>query len=916
MSELSKSYIPEGIEEKWYELWVNEGYFKPEINPSGKPYSIVIPPPNVTGSLHMGHALNATLQDILVRWKRMCGFSVLWLPGTDHAGIATQNVVERQLSTEKLTRQQLGREAFIDRVWKWKAEYGGRITHQLKRIGASCDWSRERFTLDEGLSKAVREVFVRLHEEGLIYRDNRLINWCPRCHTALSDLEVEHDEFDGTLTYIKYPFSDGSGYLTVATTRPETMLGDSAVAVNPSDARYKDVIGKTIALPLTDRKIPVVPDSAVDTAFGTGAVKVTPAHDFNDEAIAKRQNPSLPFVVVIGKEGKMTSDAGLKYEGLDRYECRKRVVSDLKNLQFIEKEEKHRHAVGHCYRCKTIIEPLPTLQWYVNVGTLARDAMDSVRSGKIRIMPQSWENSYFGWMENIKDWCISRQIWWGHRIPAWYCQEMNNEMCRKKGGVVVSRETPKECSFCGSKKLVQDEDVLDTWFSSALWPFSTLGWPEPADDLKKFYPTSVLITAFDILFFWVARMIMMGLKFMEDAPFRDVYIHAIIRDSSGQKMSKSKGNVIDPLIMIDKHGTDAFRFTLCAFAAQGRDIRFSEERVEGYRHFVNKLWNATRFIMMNIKTDEVNSPIHSPRLSSATDSPPAELDLASRWILSRLAGTADEINAALEEYRFNDAANSIYHFIWHEFCDWYIEMSKTEISNPGATAGVMQCLLYTLETSLKLLHPFMPFVTEEIWQNMPFAGNEPRSAGPGKPGLCRKSIVISDYPQSLPRDLQAETEISYVIEAITGIRTVRGELNISPSVEVNVLIKAFSGEVSDILRANLHYIKKLSRTADVTIGEDIKKPADSAVCVKDFMEVYIPIKGLLNIDAEIDKLIKESRKVEEAMAFIDRKLMNEDFLKKAPDEVVEKEKAKRSELAAKKERIKENINKFKAAGSA
>lgn len=937
MTELSKSYIPEGIEEKWYELWVNEGYFKPEINPSGKPYSIVIPPPNVTGSLHMGHALNATLQDVLARWKRMCGFSVLWLPGTDHAGIATQNVVERQLSAEKLTRQQLGREAFIDRVWKWKAEYGGRITHQLKRIGASCDWSRERFTLDEGLSKAVREVFVRLHEEGLIYRDNRLINWCPRCHTALSDLEVEHDEFDGTLYYIKYPLTPPSpplvkggvegGCLTVATTRPETMLGDTAVAVNPSDERYKDFIGKTIALPLTDRKIPVVPDSAVDTAFGTGAVKVTPAHDFNDEAIAKRQNPSLPFVVVIGKEGKMTADAGLKYEGLDRYECRKRVVSDLKNLQLVEKEEKHRHAVGHCYRCKTIIEPLPTLQWYVNVGTLARDAIGAVRSGKIRIMPQSWENSYFGWMENIKDWCISRQIWWGHRIPAWYCQEMNNEACRKKGGVVVSRETPKECSFCGSKKLVQDEDVLDTWFSSALWPFSTLGWPEPTGDLKKFYPTSVLVTAFDILFFWVARMIMMGLKFMEDAPFRDVYIHAIIRDASGQKMSKSKGNVIDPLIMIDKYGTDAFRFTLCAFAAQGRDIRFSEERVEGYRHFVNKLWNATRFIMMNVKAASGQSRQHtvdsiqgekSPSttyclLPTGFQTPNSELGLASRWILSRLAGTADEINAALEEYRFNDAANSIYHFIWHEFCDWYIEMSKTEISNPQSTAGVMQCLLYTLETSLKLLHPFMPFVTEEIWQNMPIAGNEPSAASPDKSGLCRKSIVISDYPQSLPRDSQAETEMSYVIEAITGIRTVRGELNISPSVEVNVLIKTFSGEVSGILRANLHYLKKLSRTADVTIGEDIKKPADSAVCVRDFMEVYIPIKGLLNIDAEIDKLIKESRKVEEAMAFIDRKLMNEDFRKKAPEAVVEKEKAKHSELAAKRERIEENINKLKAA---
>jgi len=904
VAELNKSYIPEGIEEKWYELWVNEGYFKPEINPSGKPYSIVIPPPNVTGSLHMGHALNATLQDVLARWKRMSGFSVLWVPGTDHAGIATQNVVERQLSGEKLTRQQLGRDAFIERVWKWKAEYGGRIIHQLKRIGASCDWSRERFTLDEGLSKAVREVFVRLHDDGLIYRDNRLINWCPRCHTALSDLEVEHDESDGTLTYIKYPFSDGSGFLTVATTRPETMLGDTAVAVNPSDARYRDVIGKTISLPLTDRKIPVVADSAVDAEFGTGAVKVTPAHDFNDEAIAKRQSPSLPFVVVIGKEGKMTSDAGPKYAGLDRHECRKRVVNDLKNLEVIEKEERHRHAIGHCYRCKTIIEPLPTLQWYVNVGTLAKDAIGAVKTGKIRIRPQSWENSYFGWMENIKDWCISRQIWWGHRIPAWYCQEMQSEECKKHGGVIVSRETPKGCPHCGSKNLIQDEDVLDTWFSSALWPFSTLGWPETTEDLKKFYPTSVLVTAFDILFFWVARMIMMGLKFREDEPFKDVYIHAIIRDASGQKMSKSKGNVIDPLIMIDKFGTDAFRFTLCAFAAQGRDIKFSEERVEGYRHFVNKLWNATRFIMMNIE----NSPTHSPRRVARgdrfTDSPLSNLDLASRWILSRLAATADEIDTALEDYRFNDAANSIYHFVWHEFCDWYIEMSKTGISNPESSAGIMHCLLHTLENSLRLLHPFMPFVTEEIWQNIPKLKSEKTEA---------KSIMISEYPKSLPKDLQAEKEMSYVIEAITGIRTIRGEMNITPSLEINALIKTFSDEASGILKANMNYIKKLSRAADVSIGKDIKKPDDSAVCVKESMEVYIPIKGLLNIDAEIDKLIKESKKVEEAMAFIERKLTNEDFMKKAPEDVVKKEKAKHAELAAKKERIRENINKLKAS---
>ncbi len=902
MTELSKSYIPEGIEEKWYERWVSEGYFKPEINPSGEPYSIVIPPPNVTGSLHMGHALNATLQDVLARWKRMRGFKVLWLPGTDHAGIATQNVVERQLASEKITRQNLGRDEFIKRVWKWKAEYGNRIIHQLKRMGSSCDWSRERFTLDEGLSKAVREVFVRLYEEGLIYRDNRLINWCPRCHTALSDLEVEHEEFEGTLTHIKYPFSDGSGFLTVATTRPETMLGDAAVAVNPEDDRYKNLIGKTIALPLTNRKIPVISDSAVDMAFGTGAVKVTPAHDFNDEAMAKRQNPALPFIIVISDNGKMTSDAGSGYAGLDRYECRKRVVRDLRELDLIGKEEKHRHAVGHCYRCKTIIEPLPTLQWYVNIKSLAKDAIAAVREKKIRIVPESWENAYFGWMENINDWCISRQIWWGHRIPVWYCREMKNEECKKRSGIVVLREEPQECPFCGSMNLIQDEDVLDTWFSSALWPFSTLGWPERTDDLREFYPTSVLITAFDILFFWVARMIMMGLKFMNDAPFREVYIHAIIRDATGQKMSKSKGNVIDPLIMINKYGTDAFRFTLCAFAAQGRDIRFSEERVEGYRHFVNKLWNAARFIMMNIKAgaetrgqeDTENSLFHR-----AAVSPRPELGLAGRWILSRLASTVDDVNKALEDYRFNDAANSVYHFVWHEFCDWYIEMSKTELGNVKSGEGVLWCLLYTLETSLRLLHPFMPYVTEEIWQNI----YQKSEKG--------KSIVISEYPGALPRDADAEKEMSHVIEAIMGMRTIRGELNISPSAEIKAAIRTFSDEITGLLKPNLHYIKRLARASDVEIAYDVKKPSDSAACIKDSMEVYVPIKGLLNIDSEIDRLNKEKARVEEAMAFVDAKLLNEDFLRRAPEEVVGKEKAKYQEFSTKRERIEENIKKLK-----
>ncbi|GAB4489664.1 MAG: valine--tRNA ligase [Thermodesulfovibrionales bacterium] len=877
MTELGKNYTAADSERKWYDFWLERGYFTADPA-SGRPgFSIVIPPPNVTGTLHMGHALNATLQDILARWKRMAGFDVLWVPGMDHAGIATQNVVERQLAAEGGDRHTLGREEFIRRVWTWKAEYGGKIINQLKRIGSSCDWTRERFTLDEGLSRAVNEVFVSLYEQGLIYRDNRLINWCPRCHTALSDIEVEHEDIEGRLTYIRYPFSDGSGHVVVATTRPETMLGDTAVAVNPGDERYAGLIGREIDLPLTGRKIPLVADSTVDPGFGTGAVKVTPSHDFNDEATARRQIPQLPFVTVISQDATMTKEAGDKYAGMDRYACRKAVLHDLSEAGLLEREEKHTHAVGHCYRCKTVIEPLPTLQWYVKVQPLAEKAIAAVKDGRTKIVPASWENTYFAWMENIKDWCISRQIWWGHRIPAWYC-----DAC---GETVVSRTAPSSCTKCGKTGLRQDEDVLDTWFSSALWPFSTMGWPDRTKDLAAYYPTSVLVTGFDIIFFWVARMMMMGLHFMNDVPFRDVYIHALVRDASGQKMSKSKGNVVDPLIMMEKYGTDAFRFTLAAFAAQGRDVRFSEERVEGYRHFVNKLWNASRFILMNAQGEQIPESLA-----------PRQLDLGSRWIVSRLAKTAREVDRSLEEYRFNDAANAVYQFIWHELCDWYIEMVKPVLYDETADRGIVRgCLLFVLERTLRLLHPFMPFVTEEIWQTMPHRG---------------ESIMTAAYPDDIPVDDAAETAMAVLMETVSGVRTIRGELNIPPGLELRVMIKTLNTEARETLASNRRYLEKLARATISEIGDSVTKPAGSSVAVRTNVEVYVPLAGLLDVDLEIERLKKEQAKVEESILFLEKKLANQDFLARAPRDVVAKEKEKHAELTDRKLRIDENMKRM------
>lgn len=932
----TKTFEPKDCEERIYKFWLEHDFFKPS-NHKKEPYCIVIPPPNVTGSLHMGHALNATLQDILIRWKRMLGYKVLWLPGTDHAGIATQNVVERLLAKEDIQRQDIGREAFIKRVWEWKAVSGGEITKQLKRLGASCDWSRERFTMDEGLSRAVREVFVRLFNENLIFRDYRLINWCPRCHTALSDLEVEYEEVEGKLYYIRYLFVNGDGHITVATTRPETMLGDTAVAVNPEDKRYTRFIGKDLILPLTGRTIKLIADNAVEKDFGTGAVKVTPAHDFTDEAIGKRHN--LPSIIVIDKNAMITIKAPKRYQGLDRYAARKQIINDLRAEGLLEKEERYIHSVGHCYRCKTAIEPLPTLQWYVRIEPLAKPAIEAVREGRIRIIPDTWLNSYYSWMENIKDWCISRQIWWGHQIPVWYCPECKTPDGKTQGEKIVlklskpiningspvqkatyaelksaglshreilslvdSLETDKDikpivssrditnCPECGAL-LLQDTDVLDTWFSSALWPFSTLGWPDDTEDLRTFYPTSVLVTAFDILFFWVARMIMMGLKFMGEVPFRDVYIHAIVRDEKGQKMSKSKGNVVDPLLMMEEFGTDAFRFTLAAFAAQGRDIRFSKERLEGYRAFVNKLWNASRFIVMN--TEDIKELPDDEYISKKRES----LNLPSRWILHRLSLTIDEINKSLEQYRFNDAASSIYQFVWHEFCDWYIEFSKIYLyQNREDSQHVKECLLYVLEKILKLLHPFMPFVTEEIWQHIPHRGI---------------SIMVGDYPVKLDRDEEADRLMSYLMNTIMGIRTIRGELNIQPSKELDVLIKTPSDEIIQILKNHTDLIKRLSKTREiVAIGRDIRRPHGSAIAVRDGLEIYIPLEGIVDIAQEINRLKKTLNSLLKDMEFVQKKLLNEDFIKKAPQHVVEKEKAEYEKLLSRKQKIMESIERL------
>ncbi|MGE5842211.1 MAG: valine--tRNA ligase [Deltaproteobacteria bacterium] len=875
---MPKGYEPKEVEEKWYRYWEENRLFRAEARPDRKPYCIVIPPPNVTGSLHMGHALNNTLQDILCRFKRMQGYSVLWQPGTDHAGIATQNVVERELAAKGTDRHQVGREEFIRLVWEWREKYGGVIINQLKRLGSSCDWSRERFTMDEGLSRAVREVFVRLYEENLIYRGDYIINWCPRCRTALADLEVEHEETESSLYYIHYRFKDRPGHLTVATTRPETLLGDTAVAVNPEDERYQGVAGSQVILPVLNKPIPVILDKYVDKEFGTGALKITPAHDANDFVIGNAHH--LERIRVLDDGGAMNELAG-PYKGMDRFECRERIVEDLKTAGLIEKIEPYRNAVGHCYRCKKMIEPLLSKQWFVKVGPLAEKAVEAVKQGRTRIVPANWELTYYEWMNNIKDWCISRQIWWGHRIPAWYC--------RQCGEVIVAREQPRNCVKCRSTDLEQETDVLDTWFSSALWPFSTLGWPDQTDELETFYPTSTMVTGFDILFFWVARMMMMGIHFMGDVPFRDVYIHALVRDAYGKKMSKSKGNVIDPLNVIDQYGTDAFRFTLAALAAQGRDIKLSEERISGYRHFVNKLWNSARLVLMNLDGGD-----------SAKEGD-LVLSLADRWILSRLHQVSEEVTKALEEYRFNDGASLCYQFVWHEFCDWYLEMAKEGIYSENGTVrqSTLSVLVAALKAVVKLLHPFMPFVTEEIWQRLP-----------GVQG----SIMTAPFPKAaeFPFDARVVEEMNLVMGAITGIRNIRGEMNVSPSKKVDIVIEAPDLKDAESLRPNIPHLRSLARVESIDIGASVLKPKGSATAVFGQNQVHVLLKGLLDFEEEKKRLRKEIGKVEKDLDMLDRKLSNPQFREKAAAEIIEEVQEKKETLGLKMEKLRHHLKLFEA----
>lgn len=861
MTDIPKAYEPHSIEEKWYPIWESRGYFRPRGN--GEPYTIVIPPPNVTGYLHMGHALQHTLMDALTRWRRMQGRKVLWLPGTDHAGISTQVVVERQLATEGTSREQLGRDEFERRVWRWKEHAGGTIQKQMRREGISVDWSRERFTLDAGLSRAVRECFVRLYEEGLIYRGAYIVNWCPLDQTSLSDLEAPKQEVKGSLWYIGYPIKGISERIVVATTRPETMLGDTAVAVHPEDTRYRHLIDATVILPLTGREIPIIGDATVEREFGTGAVKVTPAHDPADFQMGLRHR--LPQIVVIGPDGRMTKEAGAEYAGLERAKARKKVVEDLEKQGLLIKTEEYVHSVGHHDRCGTPIEPMVSVQWFLNVGPLAEAAHRTVLEGRTKFVPAvPWTKVFLDWMENIQPWCISRQLWWGHRIPAWYCANDH---------ITVARETPTSCSTCGSSQLTQESDVLDTWFSSALWPFSTLGWPEDTEDLRTFYPTDDLITAYEIIFFWVARMMMMGLKFMTDVPFSTVVITGIIRDPYGEKMSKMKGNVVDPLDLFGRFGTDAVRFALAGMSVGSNDMSLQESKMESARNFANKIWNAARFVMMNLGEEVKAEWVPSDAL-------------ADRWILSELNTAVKEVSAALEEYRFHEASQTLYHFFWDDFCDWYIEMSKPLVTSREDTAEVRAArsrIAFVLETSLRLLHPLMPFLTEELWQRLPHQG---------------ETISLAPFPIYDPdrEDSEACTRMETLIALITKVRNIRSEMNIPASSRPTLYLATKDPVASAVIEENLDHIKRLARVETITLSEHLPVMQPAAGDVVAGIEICIPLSNLIDLAKERERLLRElSRKEQEARGLATR-LDSHSFRERAPEEVVEQHRARHNQL--------------------
>lgn len=857
---LPKTYDPKGIESYWREHWENNHTFTPDIHGTGDPFCIVIPPPNVTGVLHIGHALNITLQDILCRHARQQGKKVLWIPGTDHAGIATQHVVERALVNEGLSRDKLGREAFIQRVWQWREEYGNHILEQLRRIGASVDWTRERFTMDDGLSRAVRKVFVELYKQGYIYKGKYIVNWCTYCHTALSDDEVEHQLEKGHLYYIRYTFEDGSGDLIIATTRPETIVADTGVCVNPSDKRYNALIGKKIVVPIINRAVPIITDNYVDEEFGTGVLKVTPCHDVNDWMLGHKHN--LAFIQAIDDKGFMTNEAG-PYSGLSKEACRKQIIEDLKKQNYLIKIEDIEHNVGYCYRSHTVIEPYVSEQWFVATTKMAPQARSAV-PGHTKLFPESWLKTYYNWLDNIRDWCISRQIWWGHRIPAWTCTSCNK--------ILVEETEPSSCP-CGCKKLIQETDVLDTWFSSAIWPFSTLGWPEKTPELSMFYPTSVLVTGFDILFFWVARMMMLGLHFMKDVPFRHVYIHSLIRDAEGRKMSKSLANSIDPIQMIEKYGTDALRFTLTAFAAMGRDIRLSEERIEGYRHFMNKLWNASRFALMNLP----QNTIQTISLEDITA-------LHHKWFLHRLEEIKTDAANAIENYRFNDLAQVLYKFFWNEFCDWYLEIIKIDFKQEGLHKTQAQYLLWLgLRELLILLHPIIPFITSQIWKALPSHTQE---------------LIYEHFPIKRPNCFSPDKaqQMIFLQEIISAIRTIRAELNILPSYKLSVLLRPLDTLQSSLLKNNSELIITLAKLETLTIDSNQKTPNPSANHIVQQCEVIISLSGAIDFEAEYKRLNKELGKIDNELQKITKRLTNENFIKNAPPEILQKEKDRESEL--------------------